>query len=271
MTKSDKTTSLQSAADSHRDLGFQRVKSVYTVREISELFGLPPRVIRRWTGAGLIRSIPAEEGGDPLYDFRALTQFRRIREMRASGMTAAQIDVQLGGQLNLFEAGQGQLVAMPSRMSPFEEGLLLHEKGDPKAEDRYRKSIQDGEYVADAYCNLGLLRYDAGDYLKAVDCLTLSLKDDPRHFESHFNLANLYFDAGDLRLARLHYEIAIQIEPCFAHLHFNLGLVHIREGDLDRAIAALRKCEELAPEDERPEVEGLLFKLAELKSRTVSR
>ncbi|HEY6330020.1 MAG TPA: tetratricopeptide repeat protein [Blastocatellia bacterium] len=267
MTKGTKTRSFQSGADSHPDLGFQRVKSVYTVREISQLFGLPARVIRRWTGEGLIHAIPNESGPDPLYDFRALTQFRRIREMRANGLTPGQIDVQLAGQLSLFEAGQGQLLAMPKRMSSFEEGLLLHEKGDQAAEACYRKSILDGEYVADAYCNLGLLQYEAGDHLRAVDCLTLSLKNDPRHFESHFNLANLYFDLGDLRLARLHYEIAIQIEPCFAHLHFNLALVHIREGDVESAIAALRKCEEHTPEDERPEVEGLLFKLEELKKR----
>src|SRR5580704_14738930 len=233
MTKSNKSRSLQSGAGSHPDLGFQRVKSVYTVREISQLFGLSPRIIRRWTGAGLIRSIAADPAADPLYDFRALTGFRRIREMRASGMTTAQIDVQLAGQLNLFEGGQGQLVEMPSRRSPFEEGLLLHEKGDPRAVQCYRKSILDGEYVADAYCNL----------------------------------ANLYFDADDLRLARLHYEIASQIEPCFANVHFNLALVHMREADVAAAISALRKCEEITPEDERPQVEELLSKLEALRAQ----
>jgi tetratricopeptide (TPR) repeat protein len=267
MTKGAKSRDFQSRAGSRPDLGFQRVKSVYTVREISQLFGLPARIIRRWTGEGLIHAIPGESGAEPLYDFRALTQFRRIREMRASGLTQAQIDIQVAGQLSLFEAEQGRLLAMPRRMSSFEEGLLLHEKGEAGAEECYRKSILDGEYVADAYCNLGLLQYEAGDHLKAVDCLTLSLKDDPRHFESHFNLANLYFDLGDLRLARLHYEIAIQIEPSFAHLHFNLALVHIRENDVESAIAALRRAEEHTPEDERPEVEDLLFKLEELKKR----
>jgi tetratricopeptide (TPR) repeat protein len=267
MTKGNKSRSLQSGAGSHPDLGFQRVKSVYTVREISQLFGLSPRIIRRWTGAGLIRSIAADPATDPLYDFRALTGFRRIREMRASGMTTAQIDVQLAGQLNLFEGGQGQLVEMPSRMGPFEEGLLLHEKGDPRAVQCYRKSILGGQYVADAYCNLGILEYEDGNYIKAVDCLTLSLKDDPRHFESHFNLANLYFDADDLRLARLHYEIASQIEPCFAHVHFNLALVHMREADVPAAISALRKCEEITPEDERPQVEELLSKLEALRAQ----
>ena len=267
MAKGSKSRSLQPDAGSHPDLGFQRVKSVYTVQEISQLFGLSQRIVRRWTGAGLIRSMPAEPGTDPLYDFRALTQFRRIREMRANGMTTAQIDVQLAGQLNLFEAGQGQVVEMPSRMGPFEEALRLHEQGDPRAEACYRKSILDGEYVADAYCNLGILQYEDGNYAKAIDCLTLSLKDDPRHFESHFNLGNLYFDTGDLRLARLHYEIASQIESSFAHVYFNLALVHMREADVEAAIAAFKRCEELAPEDERPQVEDLLSRLESLKSQ----
>jgi tetratricopeptide (TPR) repeat protein len=268
MSKDSKGTSFQSPAEPKAELGFQRVKSVYTVAEISQLFGLSERTIRSWTRAGLIRSIQADADAEPLYDFRALTQFRRIREMRSSGMNAAQIDAQFGGQMNLFEARQGQLLEMPSRLGPFEEALLLHEKGDARAEKYYRKTIQDGQYVADAYCNLGILEYEAGAYLKAIDCLTLSLKNDPRHFESHFNLANLYFDAGDLRLARLHYEIAIQIEPGFAHLHFNLALVHMRQGDLDSAIASLALCKEIAPEEEQPQVDELLSKLEDLKKHS---
>ncbi|MGH9822452.1 MAG: MerR family transcriptional regulator, partial [Blastocatellia bacterium] len=75
------------------ELGFQRVKSTYTVSEISQLFGLTARMIRRWTREGMIQPINSgndaggqgEQTAEPLYDFRALTLFRRIRELRASG------------------------------------------------------------------------------------------------------------------------------------------------------------------------------------------
>src|SRR5260370_23830790 len=80
---------------SRLDLGFQRVKSTYTTGEISQLFGLDRRVIRRWTREGVIQAIQNTESGEPVYDFRALTQFRRVREMRSAGMTTAQIDAEL--------------------------------------------------------------------------------------------------------------------------------------------------------------------------------
>jgi len=246
------------------DLGFQRVKSTYTPGEIGQLFGLSRRVIGRWTKEGVIQSIPNSEGGEPVYDFRALTQFRRVREMRAAGMTTAQIDVALKGQRNLFEAEQGRLISLPRRVSAFEEALVLQDKADPRAAEVYRQAIRAGENVADAYCNLGILEFEASEISRAADCFGLSLKSDPRHFESHFNLANLYLDSGDLTLARLHYEIAIEIEPCFSHLHFNVALVYALQGTLDLAIASLRRFKDLDSEDEPGQADDLLSKLERL-------
>jgi len=238
----------------------QRVKSTYTVAEICKLFGLSSRFVRHWTRQGIVESI-AGENGAVLYDFRALTVFRRIREMRAAGLTPAQIETQISGQMSLFEGRRGRLIELPRKLSLFEQGLILHEKGDPKAIELYRESIRQGEYVADAYCNLGVLEFDAHRVIKAADCFTLSLKADPRHFESHFNLGNLYFDMGDLRLARLHYEIAREIEPSFSYLHFNLGLVYVQEEDVDLAIASFEKCRELTPDQESGQVDELLRRL----------
>jgi len=63
--------------------GFERVKSTYTVREISAQFGLSERAIRRWTCEGLIPLAAGSDSLDPRYDLRALAQFRRFRELRA--------------------------------------------------------------------------------------------------------------------------------------------------------------------------------------------
>lgn len=244
-------------------LEFQRVKSTYTIKEISQLFGLSPRYIQHWTDTGTIPAI-SSEAGEARYDFQALTQFRRIRELRATGLTTAQIDAQLSGQLGLFETGQGKLLPLPRTLSPFEEALVLHERDDPAASERYYEAIREGDYVADAYCNLGVLEYERGNTAKAADCLTLSLKNDPRHFESHFNLANLYLDAGDLKLARLHYEIAAGIEPSFSSLYFNLGLTHLREGDLDRAVECLLRSRELTSQDEEQQVDELISQIRQV-------
>lgn len=254
------------------ELAFQRVKSTYTVREISQLFGLSPRLIRRWTREGMIQPVTdradgksgVESAAELRYDFRALTVLRKVRELRAAGLTVAQIDAHLCGQMNLFDGGQGQLLVMPQRLSPFEQALALHERNDPSAKTSYYKAIQAGDFVADAYCNLGILAFESGEMAKAADCFTLSLKNDPRHFESHFNLANLYFEQGDLRLAALHFEIAREIEPSFADLQFNFGVVYLEQQRYGEAIRAFRKWLEVTDAKEKVQVEQLLSKLEDL-------
>jgi len=235
---------------------YQRVKSTYTVGEIKLLFGLSERLIRRWTEQGVVQTVAPAEGAEPVYDFQALTQFRRVRELRSRGLTLKQVEAELQGQMNLFKPITGQVARL---LSPFEEALLLHERGEKKAAEYYREAIREGDNVADAYCNLGIIEMELGNMPKALDCFTRSLKHEPRHVEAHYDLANLYFDAGDLRLARLHYESAAELEPSFSPLYYNLALVYYELHDLSAACGALHRYTELAPEDEeRKAIDELL-------------
>jgi tetratricopeptide (TPR) repeat protein len=168
-----------------------------------------------------------------------------------------QIEAELYGQLNLFPE-PGRLIQLPKKLSPFEEALLLHERGDKRAAEMYARAIAEQDSVSDAYCNLGIMEFESGRVTGAFNAFTYALKYDPRHFEAHFNLANLYFESGDLRLARLHYEIAAEIEPGCSNLYFNLGLVFAMMHELDEAIRVLGKARELASEDEIAKVEELL-------------
>ena len=237
--------------------GYQPVKSAYTVKEIKQLFGLSEKTIRRWTEQGIIQASSPSQTPDFVYDFQALTQFRRVRELRAQGHSIRQIEAELQGQLNLFRVETSRLARL---LTPFEEALLLHEQGDPKAAEHYVEAINEGDNVAEAYCNLGILNLERGQLGAALDNFTLSLKNDPRHVEAHYNLANLYYDAGDLQLARLHYEAAAQIEPGFSLVYFNLSLVYHKLGDLEAASATLERYRQLEPEDEDLEVLNQLLK-----------
>lgn len=237
---------------------YQRVKSSYSILEIKQLFGLSERTIRRWTELGIIRGTPLPESGGYNYDFQALTQFRRVRELRAQGNSIRQIEAELQGQLSLFrEAEVGKLARL---LTPFEEALLLHEQGDPKAMESYLEAINDGYNVPEAHCNLGIINLDLGNIAKALDNFTLSLKHEPRHVEAHYNLGNLYYDAGELPLARLHYEAAAQIESGFSLVYFNLALVYHRLGDLAGALGALEKYKQLEPDDTEIEAVNQLLK-----------
>src|SRR6185295_4629699 len=186
---SNKVLSFPSRVPAKAD--YQRVKSNYSIREIKQLFGLSERTIRRWTEQGIIQAAPATATNDYIYDFQALTQFRRVRELRAQGQSIKQIEAELQGQLSLF---RGAADARLSRLrTPFEEALMLDDQNDPKAVESYLEAITDGDNVAEAYCNLGIINKDLGNVGKALDNFTLALKYEPRHVEAHYNLGNLYF------------------------------------------------------------------------------
>ncbi len=240
---------------------FQRIKSTYTVRELSRQFGIGEHHIRRWTREGIMRAVSDTEPCELRFDLLALKQLRRVRELRNQGLSFRQIEAELRGQLNLFPEPEGRLLKLPKRLSPFEEALLLDERSDRHASEAYEKAIGAGDSIADALCNLGILAFQAGDIPAAFDRFTKSLQQDPRHFESHFNLASLYFDQEDLRLARLHYELAAQIEPNFPDIYFNLGLIHALRGDFRLAVGALERARDLATGEQCAKVLELLISL----------
>ena len=238
---------------------YQRVKSSYSVREIKQMFGLSERTVRRWTEVGIIYGTPIGETGNFTYDFQALTLFRRVRDMRSQGLTIKQIEAELQGQMSLFRAEPGQ-VQVSRLLTPFEEALVLHEQGDLTAGEFYQQAIAEGDNVAEAYCNLGIIELDTGDTIGALENFTQSLKNDPRHVEAHYNLANLYYDAGDFPLARLHYEAAIQIEPNFSLVYYNLALVYHRLNKVEAARQSLTRYKDLEPGDEEIELVDQLLK-----------
>jgi tetratricopeptide (TPR) repeat protein len=161
--------------------------------------------------------------------------------------------------MSLFRAEAGQ-VQVSRLLTPFEEALVLHEQGDLTAAEFYQEAIAEGDNVAEAYCNLGIIELDTGDTIGALENFTQSLKNDPRHVEAHYNLANLYYDAGDFPLARLHYEAAIQIEPNFSLVYYNLALVYHRLNKVEAARQSLTRYKDLEPGDEEIELVDQLLK-----------
>lgn len=189
--------------------------------------------------------------------------FERVRKKGKSAPTKQ-------GQLNLF-AHSAQVLKLPSDVGPFDAALILDERGDGRAQEAYLLAIQEGDCVADAYCNLGIIESQAGRPAKAFDCFTKSLEHNPRHVESHYNLGNLYFDEGNLRLARMHYELAAEIDPTFSSIHFNLGLVHAMERDFASARQALSRYKELAGADEGRKADPLIESIAQTLASTSKR
>lgn len=169
-------------------------------------------------------------------------------------------------QLDLFseKSHAANIHIMPSSLSPFEEALMLDEKSDPKAKDAYLNAVNLNDCEADAYCNLGILEYESGNTVKAIDSFTRSLKSEPRHFESHYNLANLYSELGNLPLAKVHYEFANEVNPNFPDIHFNLGLVYAMTRNFESALKILSEYKQMVPPEEGAVAEKLIESIRKL-------
>jgi tetratricopeptide (TPR) repeat protein len=166
------------------------------------------------------------------------------------------------GQLNLFT---GAKILKLNQLTVFEEALMLDDQGDKSsAKAYYHKAIQQHECVADAYCNLGIIESQEGNYSKAIDCFTQALKNDPRHYEAHYNLANLYAEVGNYNLAKIHYEIAIEVEPTFPNSFFNLGITLAMMKLYADAVKVLQTYRDLSPEEEHQNTDDLIFKLSNM-------
>jgi tetratricopeptide (TPR) repeat protein len=162
------------------------------------------------------------------------------------------------GQLNLFSGGK---VVSLNKLSTFDEALLLDDQHDSRAKELYLKAIDQQDSVADAYCNLGILESETKNYTKAIDCFTLSLKEDPRHYEAHYNLANIYAEIGNIPLAKIHYQLSISIEPDFPNSHFNLGLTLAMNKEGAEAIQCLTAYKHLASKEDQVYADELIVSL----------
>jgi len=100
-----------------------------SVSDINVLFGLSERTVRRWTEAGIIRANPSNSE-DLTYDFRALTQFKLVREMRERGMTIHQIEAELQGQMPLFVADSPKAERISSLTTNYDSLLQKLECSD---------------------------------------------------------------------------------------------------------------------------------------------
>lgn len=168
------------------------------------------------------------------------------------------------GQINMFgaemtDAGRlGDVVPLPLQTGIFEMAILLDDRSDPRAEDMYRRAAEEGDYPADAWCNLGVLKSIKRDLDQAFECFAQSITLEPRHAESHYNIGNLYFEYGDLKLARMHYEKAIECDPNLASAYFNLGLVTALTEDYKTAYDALAHYKRIAPDEDMSVAEELM-------------
>lgn len=137
-------------------------------------------------------------------------------------------------------AGRSEVTALadlnrPTESSPADDALEWFEVGcnldaDPRhwneAIEAYEKAIERVPDYADAYCNLGAVRYNKGQKVKARRAFEACLFIERDHIEANFNLANVLEEAGEDELALAHYRRAMTADPLYPDLHINLALLY---------------------------------------------
>jgi tetratricopeptide (TPR) repeat protein len=144
------------------------------------------------------------------------------------------------GQL-LLDFNDGVAPAKPSPVSDsdrlFFQALELQEEGEwARAALLYENLLQISGETADILVNLGACYYHQSASARAEDVFRRALQQDPNHVEANFNLANLLTARGELEKAVGFYSNALAADPEFTAAHFNLARVLDK---LDRKKAAL--------------------------------
>ena len=110
----------------------------------------------------------------------------------------------------------------------FERGCELDAEAPnwPKAIEAYEKALELAPDYADAYCNLGAVRYNQGQRTAARRAFEACLGHEADHVEANFNLANVLEEQGEDGAALAHYRRALASDPLYPDLHINLALLY---------------------------------------------
>ena len=177
-----------------------------------------------------------EVGGQLLFEFSHVSEpaESRVRPLLDFESAAAR------------EAPPGQAAAI----GWFEKGCELDVDSRQWAEaaQAYEKAIElDPEY-ADAYCNLGAVRYNQGQRAAARRAFEACLSRSAAHVEANFNLANVLEEAGEDEQALTLYRRALTADPLYPDLHINLALLYEKLGHMRPACRHWRRYLQIDPQ-----------------------
>ncbi len=117
------------------------------------------------------------------------------------------------------------------------EGCRLDESDElvAEAEEAYHRAIHLDPSLANAYTNLGNLRYRSGAVEDARILYRKAIEVDPDQPEAHYNLGFLEYEKGHLNGARTCFRRSLDLDPTFADAHFNLAMTAFRLRRSDEA------------------------------------
>jgi tetratricopeptide (TPR) repeat protein len=261
-----------------KEHGFQ---SGYTIRDVSQILGLPPGQVRSFLRAGFL-SPRRGKRGEHRFDMQDIVLLRtakelssrvpaqrlrralsRLKERLPSGrpltgvrITAVGDDVVVRDGRSLWAADSGQglfdfdVSELSARVAPHARRAAEAARGEEEkldAEDWYALAFD----------------LETCDAEQARDAYRRALELDPRHAGARVNLGRLLQEAGHPEAAADHYRLALSADPRDALAAFNLG---VALEDLHRDSEATSAYERALASD--PTLSDAYYNLARLYDRT---
>lgn len=117
------------------------------------------------------------------------------------------------------------------------EGCRLDENPETltQAEEAYHKAIHLDPAMANAYTNLGNLRYRLGAIKDARALYEKAVEVDGDQPEAYYNLGFLEFEEQNFEKAKTYFSRALELDSTFADAHFNLAITLFRLQETDIA------------------------------------
>lgn len=95
----------------------------------------------------------------------------------------------------------------------------------------------------------GILEYDQGDYLKALDYFRTTIAATPKNANAQFYLGLTLNRLGEFAEAIPALETALQLDPTMQPVHYNLGLAYFQDNRYEDALKQLRLAEQFDPKN----------------------
>jgi len=118
-----------------------------------------------------------------------------------------------------------------------------------EAQRLYQEALKIDSCYSPALNNLGILRFEQGQYIQSILAYDAALACDPEDFEAMLNRTNAYYETNQLFRAEDDIEYLLKKYPDSLSLNFRLGLVHAKMHKYVRALDDFTRALDYDPED----------------------
>ncbi|HVW02084.1 MAG TPA: tetratricopeptide repeat protein [Planctomycetaceae bacterium] len=234
------------------------VRREYTPAMLSQLLSIPVGTLRAWHRMGLIRPV-RQVYRLPYFDFREVSNVRRLADLIEAGVSPRQIQSSLLGMQSVLGPGdrsldQLEILAGGARLVlRDDEGLRepasgqrvfdfeppAPEAAEEDADVASTRNVQ-AHWTASEWRQEACRHVEAGELEAAVEAFRLSLMDQPLQPEVHFQLAETLYRMNDVPAALERYHVAVELDHNYLEAWTQLGCVYAESNRLESAVEAFR-------------------------------